>query len=376
MDTASNRPELRIFPQSESTAPAASITAQDPIRVIYVMGAGRSGSTALEAMLGDHDDVVAVGEMSTIFSERWKEVCHCSCGKLSVQCDLWRDVQQRFCEITGLKSFQDHWTQHEYYEEFVPRQLGIPQWMRLSLAAKSSERDVETWKARNLAVYQALVDVTGKRIIVDSSKTPIRARALCMTPGLDVRLVHLVRDVRGVTWSRQKAYRKNPALGLNKDQQPVPVWRSVAYWTVMNALSSLVRRAHPECPSLLVRYEDYTSRPLEEFARISEIAGLDYGPIAQRLVDGQPVRPQHTSAGNPVRMLGAIRLSPDFEWMEKLPEADRNTCWRLAGWMMRAYGYEKVPLINTQTLAPRVQSVWETIRSNEDPKQAEERRAA
>ncbi len=340
-------------------------TADAPIRVIYVMGAGRSGSTALEAMLGDHEDVVAVGELVNIFWKRWQEDVHCSCGALTLQCSVWRDIQQRFCELTGLKSFHDHFEAYQTFEGFVPRTLGIPEWMRLTYAEKIGGADVRQWQARNYAVYQAIAEVTGKRVIVDSTKVPIRGRVLCMTPGLDVRLVHLIRDVRGVAWSRQKAYRKNPALGLNKDNDPVPVWRSVAYWTVMNALSSMVRSRYEDCPSLLVRYEDYTRQPLEEFARISEVVGLDYGPIAKRLVEGQPVRPQHTSAGNPVRMLGAIKLSPDFEWMQKLPEADREKCWRLASLMMRAYGYEKHPLIDDSALTPRVQSVWDQIQSEQ-----------
>lgn len=340
------------------------------------MGAGRSGSTALEAMLGDHEDVVAVGELNNVFSKRWQEDVHCSCGALTLQCSVWRDVQKRFCEITGLKSFHDHWEAHTKYEEFKPRSLGIPQWMRLTYAEKIGGPDVREWQARNYAVYQAVADVTGKRVIVDSTKTPIRGRVLCMTPGLDVRLVHLIRDVRGVAWSRQKAYRKNPALGLNKDNEPVPIWRSVAYWTVMNTLSSMVRTRYEDCPSLLVRYEDYTRQPLAEFARISEVVGLDYGPIAERLVDGQPVRPQHTSAGNPVRMLGAIKLSPDFEWMQKLPEADRKACWRLAGLMMRAYGYEKHPQVDQAVMGPRVQSVWDQIRAEQPNALVEERKAA
>lgn len=361
-DVSTYSPALRVFSGDTS----AQQTSDSRIRVIYVMGAGRSGSTALEAMLGDHEDVVAVGELSNIYSAGWSDYFRCSCGELSVQCPLWRDIRARFCELTGLSSFKDHWAAHSHYENFRPRTLGIPQWARLTMAEKLGGPEVREWQSRNYAVYQAIADVTGKRIIVDSTKSPIRARALCMIPELDVRLVHLVRDVRGVTWSRQKAYRKNPALGLNRDQQqPVPVWRSVAYWSVMNALSSMVRSRYEDCPSLLVRYEDYTRQPLAEFARISDVVGIDYGPIAERLVAGQPVRPQHTSAGNPVRMLGAIKLSPDFEWMQKLPAADRKTCWRWAGLMMQAYGYVKDPQVDATVMSPRVQSVWDQIRAEQ-----------
>ena len=353
-------PESQSLDATTSLAPQPKPTASSsaPVRVIYVMGAGRSGSTALEAMLGDHEDAVAVGELANIFLY-WNDLIHCSCGLRGPECGVWKDIERRFCELTGLSSFLEHNRLMQRFEGFDPRRgLGLPQWLRMSLAEKAPDRDAELWKQRNVAIYQAVADVTGKRVIIDSSKSPLRARALCLTSELDVRLVHLTRDVRGVAWSRLKAYRKAPKLGFGKDHPPTPVWRSVAYWGVMNMLGSMVRRSYPDCPSLLVRYEDYTTEPMREFGRISEVVGLDYTQIAERLIAGQPVRPQHTSAGNPVRMQGAIRLSPDYEWMEKLPESDRATCWRLASWMMRSYGYDKHPQVDAELFGRRAHSGW------------------
>ncbi len=360
-----------MVPEEKSSAMSS-----DRVRVIYVMGAGRSGSTALEAMLGDHDDAVAVGELSNIFLY-WNDLIHCSCGQRGPECGVWQDIERRFCELTGLTSFLEHSRLMQHFEAFDPRRgLGLPQWLRMSLAEKAPDRDVELWQQRNVAIYQAVAYVTGKRVIIDSSKSPLRARALCMSPELDVRLVHLIRDVRGVAWSRLKAYRKAPKLGFGKDHPPTPVWRSVAYWGVMNLLSSMVRRSYPDCPSLLVRYEDYTTEPLREFGRISEVVGLDYSQIAERLIAGQPVRPQHTSAGNPVRMQGAIRLSPDYEWMEKLPESDRVACWRLASLVMRAYGYDKHPQVDAALFGRRAHSGWEEKVAQEAASETERQQRA
>src|SRR3712207_8630396 len=46
--------------------------------------------------------------------------------------------------------------------------------------------------------------VSGKPVIVDSSKSPARALALGMVPGIDLYVVHLVRDGRGVATSLRK----------------------------------------------------------------------------------------------------------------------------------------------------------------------------
>ena len=334
--------------ESEMSSPAiADQPDADPIRVIYVMGAGRSGSTALEGMLGDHEDSVAVGEISAIFSSIWDERCHCSCGERGPDCEIWRDIFDRWCELTGLDSFEENGPLNTKYESL--KRFGLPQWRRQMRAAHEPTEEDATWLQRTHAIYQAVAEVTGKRVIIDSSKNPLRARSLCLTPGLDVRLIHLTRDVRGVVWSRLKAYRKDPKNGFGKEHAPVPVWRSVGYWGLTNLIASAVRRAHPECLSMLLRYEDYTAEPIREFARISEVTGLDYGPIAERLVAGHPVRPQHTCAGNPVRMQGAIRLAPDYQWMESLPESMKRRSWLLGGWLARCYGYEKHPTVPTAT---------------------------
>ena len=55
------------------------------------------------------------------------------------------------------------------------------------------------------ALYRSISDVSGKTVILDSSKKPLRTYALLATGTVDVRVLHLVRDGRGVVWSRLKS---------------------------------------------------------------------------------------------------------------------------------------------------------------------------
>ena len=56
--------------------------------------------------------------------------------------------------------------------------------------------------------YHDLARVTGASVIVDSSKSPALAALLTQVPGIELHVVHLVRDLRGVVSSgrRTKAY--------------------------------------------------------------------------------------------------------------------------------------------------------------------------
>ena len=76
----------------------------EAVRVIYIMGAGRSGSTLLDTVLANHPDVVGVGELVNLHSAGWTSNEVCACGKLGTECDFWTRVrtawQRRVPEAT------------------------------------------------------------------------------------------------------------------------------------------------------------------------------------------------------------------------------------------------------------------------------------
>ena len=61
------------------------------IDILYIAGAGRSGSTLLERLLGQLPACVAVGEARHL----WREdptTARCGCGRVLTECDHWRAV--------------------------------------------------------------------------------------------------------------------------------------------------------------------------------------------------------------------------------------------------------------------------------------------
>ena len=59
------------------------------------------------------------------------------------------------------------------------------------------------------AVYRGIQDVTSAELIVDTSKPPSFGYVLQHLEGIDLRIVHVVRDPRGVaySWGRRGARR-------------------------------------------------------------------------------------------------------------------------------------------------------------------------
>lgn len=318
----------------------ASETGEIPeIRVVYVMGAGRSGSTVLDTILNNHADVIGVGELVHLYIEGADQQENCSCGEPRDACGVWQAVRERWTELTGISTITDH---ARLMEKFTRVQrLAVPEWHRLR--SGNADPDFAECLRQTQATYQAISEVTGKRVIIESSKNPLRAKLLCLTPGLDVRMIHLVRDVRGVAWSRMKPFAKSKEGGVPQDIRPKPVHISTGYWLFMNFLSEQVRRSFPGQPSTRIHYEDFVSSPERTLKEIGDIAGLDYSSVATRLLAGESMAPGHLYAGNRVRTAGPIKLRSDMAWTERLTPAQKRMAWLLAGYKLRDYGYQRKP---------------------------------
>lgn len=308
----------------------------EAVRVIYIIGAGRSGSTLLDTVLANHPDVVGVGELVNLHSAGWTSNEVCACGKLGTECHFWtrvREAWQRRVPEATIEGYIALQKRIEFYSG-----LGLMQIARMLRQRISPTQEFQAYLRQTEALYQAIAEVSGKSIVVDSSKHPIRGALLAHMRGIDLRLVHLVRDARAVVWSRKKSLETDKKSGVQIAIKPRPAWYSVAFWAFINVLAAIVclfRRRQ----SLRVRYEDFVVEPQAQLERLSTVTGLDYSATAQALVTGQPLKVEHPIAGNRMRMKGSVTLKPDWEWRDRLPARDRAVCWLCAGWLLLAFGY-------------------------------------
>ena len=64
----------------------------ETIKVLYIGGYGRSGSTLLDRLLGQMQGFHSVGEMWNIWQKCFIENQLCGCGKPFQECDFWSAV--------------------------------------------------------------------------------------------------------------------------------------------------------------------------------------------------------------------------------------------------------------------------------------------
>jgi hypothetical protein len=177
--------------------------------------------------------------------------------------------------------------------------------------------------------------------VVDSSKHPAVAYALRRQPDVDLRVVHLVRDSRGVAYSWAKTVSR-PEAGADSDlstMEQYSPWRSAMLWNLQNTAITALRAT--ETPVQRVRYEDLVDDPLRTTAAVAVFIGANADRAGMYMDrDTVTVPVSHQVSGNPIRLsVGPITLRRDDAWRAGMSPTHRRLVTALTVPLLRAYGY-------------------------------------
>lgn len=306
------------------------------VKVLYIMGLGRSGSTLLGNILGLNEGWVSIGERHKFWRAGLLSGMRCGCKESIPECALWKQVAS---DVLGDYSRADlekivEWQVASMRQRHVPRLLkmdqGASDWPELDGMADVTDRFFESLGAR-----------TSATVIVDSSKVTEEAALLRLLPHVDAYVIHLVRDARAVAFSRLRT--KRAAVGEEPYFLPrmSPV-RSSIYWDAGNFIAAKVARVYGD-RSLTIRYEDFVRQPQETIERIASLVGEE----TRSTLSGSD-RPEmgvhHTIGGNPIRFdPGPIQIRIDDEWTRKMRRGDflKTTLLCLPGLLRQGYGVRR-----------------------------------
>jgi hypothetical protein len=307
-------------------------------KVLYIGGFGRSGSTLVERILGQLPGFCSAGEIVFLWQRGLIDGQLCGCGTPVPECDFWTRV--------GKTAFGG-WDQIDAHEMLalqkrVDRNRYIPSMVapRLRPAAQA---DFERYTDVLSRLYRGIGEVAGARVVIDASKHASTAFLLRKVPNLDLRVVHLVRDSRGVAYSWTKEVKKPEVTGGGDDAfmpqySPSSSGRQwVAYNLLFDALGAIDK-------TMILRYEALMAEPRAGLERILTHADEPVTPESfDFLGDGYvDLGCDHTVAGNPMRFhQGRLDLRLDQAWTTKLPERDRKVVTAITWPLQLRYGYSK-----------------------------------
>lgn len=301
-------------------------------RVLFIGGVGRSGSTLLTRALGSLPGYVAVGETFFIWDQGVAKDRVCSCWEPFSRCPFWSAVgEAAFGGWGGVDGEAVRQVRRRIMRTRYAPYLAAPR------RPESFQADLDEYADYVTRLYDGISQVTGGAVIVDSSKYPAAGYLLRHLEGVDSRLVHLVRDSRGVAYSWAKSFQR---VEDGRSFPTVGASRTSAEWMSHNALFAGLERLG--VPRLLVRYDDFVADPAGTLQGIASFAGRpvgvdDLGFLADSEIVLEPV---HIAAGNPMRFeTGARPVLLDDEWRRSMPTGQRRAVSALTGPGLLAYGF-------------------------------------
>jgi Sulfotransferase family len=269
------------------------------IKVIYIGGYGRSGSSLLEYLMTGSSSILACGEVASSLRKRianaeWKS---CSCGRAADECPVWGFLHDS--------------------NQPIPN--------------------------NHTELLHELVENAGSRYtaLVDSSKTswgslsaPFRLRRKF---GPQFTLVHLTREPTAVCWSvLKKKDRQARRKGRTLRHRMLRCGWVVLGWGFANLSCEIFASVHRR-QYLRLRYEDLARSPADTlqvlFAGLSLKARWD----AKRGSDDN----RHQLHGNRIRFreITVEDVKEDLSWKTEMPAKYSRTVRYLSYLLRLRYGY-------------------------------------
>lgn len=304
--------------------------AQKRIKVLYILGMTRSGTTILDRILGNIDGFFSLGEFYTIWDQYFSANRECGCEKAFRSCPLWQavfnDVYGGFSQLDpkNLLDIQSHY----FRTRHIPYSL-LPGYQRWLNGA------IPIFRENMEKLYQAVHRITSSTLIIDSSKLPSYAYAVNSMDSIEAYYVHLIRDPRGVAYSWLKTKTGRDGTVMEKMH---PVF-SAGLWTVTNLASeSFLKTSKP--PYLRIRYEDFIQSPQSTIQEMIALTGIEPRELPFKSEREVKLLPNHNLEGNPNRFQsGLISLNLDDSWLTHLSPPHQRMINSLTWPLLKRYHY-------------------------------------
>lgn len=242
------------------------------MKLVYIVGRGHVGSTLLELMLNAHPLVVSGGEIKVVHSAAQRgDKAKCTCGKPASTCPFWSSVSDALDRGGG------------------------PSLALIETKGSLTKSDV----ADNVMMLKTIRQLTGTEVIVDSSKSTRRLRALLTSPDLEVVPIVLYRDPRGQVFSEMRK-RRSLLMSIYRFRH--------AYREIVELLAGR--------PHLFLRYEDLVASPEATLRALMQALGLGFDPKQHDWATSE----HHGLGGNRMRQKRSADtpIIPDDEWQAGL----------------------------------------------------------
>ncbi len=305
----------------------------------YICSAARSGSTFLDMLIGGHPNAASLGEFSFL-GKAIALAQTCACGEKVPSCGAWTKVFDIVLEEKGvdlrnepyaLEQWDarasvviDRWRQTRFYEFMAKYRSWLcdVHFGRYGISVPWLPERLRDGIQNTIYLYNVVGRAWDKKLIVDSSKNIHKALALYSAAPERTKILWLVRDGRGVFFSRRRSgfSRHQAALGWKRYNQ-----------RAMDLLPSNL----PETSLMRVHYEHLASEPEQIVRKICDFLEVEFMPEMLDLAAGE----RHMVNGNATMYRRDSGIVLDERWKREMSSEDLVYFARRCGRLNEALGY-------------------------------------
>ncbi len=283
------------------------------IKLIYLMGMGRSGGTLVGKILGQIEDTTFVGEIRHLIDRGFKENWECSCGDKFKDCKHWRKI---FIQ-TFLNNEKVKLSDFIRIQESFDRTTMIIKtfWILIKIKIfKHNNKELNIYKNLNSKLYHNISESFKTNNIIESSRYPGRALMLNRCDDIDLFIIHLVRDPRGVINSQLKKQQERTG------KKSKIALRNILTWNITLFIGYIIQLIFKKSNITFLCYENFIKRPHESLQRILNEANLSTKKLPEFSSENAiHIKPVHVFSGNENRYLsGEIIIKHDIKWKKEL----------------------------------------------------------
>lgn len=307
-------------------------------KIVYVLSDVRSGSTLLDQLLGGHVQAISLGEIHHLVAYAVQDRAmynprhplNCSCGNGIDKCVFWKSVEKELgrplkslqLKLDNINRAKARGFPDRLIRSIVRRLAEIgPKTFSNPLLEKYLNRQVVAEDSFEL--YDAIFRLRNVAYLIDSSKSPLRFRALYEYQPKRMIALILARDYRGTVYSKMK--------------RGSDLRASASSWAARLTQIKQFTFDVPERQILRVRYEDLCIDPRKEMTRLCSFLNLDFSDDLL----SRPTDNVHHLGGSPSKFDSkkkAIKL--DESYVNAFSNEDLAIMKSLVGTVAREWGYD------------------------------------
>ncbi|PKH01071.1 hypothetical protein CXF72_18715 [Psychromonas sp. MB-3u-54] len=319
-------------------------------QLIYLAAASHSGSTMTAMLLGAHPDLCSVGELKAV-NLGDKESYLCSCKTLVGKCSFWQGLSEKMAQrgqdfSISAAGMDMRTGATPYILKLLKPLVRAPfvEFLRDCLLSLSPtwRKQLPILQKRNADYVSAIAEQAGVKAVVDSSKIGIRLKYLLKNKDLDIKVIWVVRDGRGVSLAYKNpseyADAKDPKLRGGGAGKSMEQGRSIEIgareWGRSNQETQAILATMLKEKWMQVHYEDICNNTEQTLDSIFEFIGVD---PTKKCFFFKTV--EHHVVGNGMRLDNSEIIKLDDRWKSELSEQELATFNSIAGHYNRYLGY-------------------------------------